>query len=223
MLERKGPFLVLKTTDEDLENLHKWDAQWTAELALRKELEEGSPPPPEAGHSRVKNVFDPEVKVGDVRILPPALLGDTRLRKVVVLKEIEDGFQVAPLSVLQLPAVQGELKAREEAEGVPPDTLVVQAWNMIYCSRDILSNTWLDCTRYTDQEVEDSWSVFLFLLSLKELPENLSDRIGLPIFAEDDPRTEYQTVETHAFDCLRCAALESESGGDDAEEAGAEA
>lgn len=134
--------------------------------------------------------FDPNVKVGDIRLLSSTLAPAAELPIIIaVLQEWGAQFLVAPFSRFAEPATPDELLLRGEPNA-DPDVRVLALWNAHTVPVNNLRMSWR-YGRLTEDELEDALVIFRDKLCDEPLPENLAARVGPPIVASWDPRHAY--------------------------------
>lgn len=146
------------------------------------------------------NKFNANIKAGDIRLLSPDLTEEDSIPRyvAVIRKWDENDFLVAPFSIYSIPAVQGEMQTDHDHFSLAN----LELWNAIIVPHITLQKSWL-ADKMSEKELEDAFAVFKFISSGEELPEHLAEKIGSPIFKDNDPRIEYQDSEQKIFVPLR--------------------
>lgn len=201
MTNNSSPFRVYIAENWEKEKLQKWLNLWN----LKKETDaafKGNSAEPHSASSEdsafkgnIKKLirdFDKSPKEGEIRLLPPEFDLEISLPKYVAIlkKWPENTFLVAPFSPISIAAVQGEFETGKKHFSLAN----LELWNSIIAPLKVLERTWLADELSTEQ-TRDAFLVFKFIATGIDLPENLKKRTGPPIFAENDPRNEYQDEE----------------------------
>jgi hypothetical protein len=139
------------------------------------------------------NPFDANVSNGEIRILSTAIVPDSdRPYYIAVIKEWEEDMMlIAPYAPFTVPATTGELLTGRDHFSLAN----LELWNARTVPTVLLRKSWL-VDELSKEECDEAFAVFANITSGKELPENLTERIGLPIVNPKDPRIEYQNMES---------------------------
>ena len=140
------------------------------------------------------------VSLGEILLLGPGVLPcATRPVYLAVLAARGPGrWWVAPYGAFTVPATPGELLTQRS--DYPLRVLCV--WNSQEVGEGQLKRAWL-AGSMTDKEIQESQAVFSHVSTGAALPGDLRERVGPPIFQEDDPRWDYQKEEARLLDVLR--------------------
>lgn len=136
--------------------------------------------------------FDANLAPGQIRLLSQP----ERLTYVALLRRWEeDSFVVMPFSHFSEPATDEELKL-EFDRGM--HVRVLQAWNVRTLQDETLRESWL-VDMLTPTEAEQAWQLWTASIVGKELPDEILQRTGLPIYRDNDPRLDYKREELDNF------------------------
>ena len=211
------PFTLYIPTDNEKERLQKWLKMWNVAKELdafpESATEESTIDTSDDERFKEKlselvRDFDEFPQAGEIRLLSPEFDEGICLPKyVAILKEWEDDtFLVAPFSPFSIPAVQGEFQTGKEHFSLAN----LELWNAMIAPFDVLEKSWI-ADGLTQEQIDDAFSVFKFISTGADLPERLKERIGSPIFFENDPRNQYQNEEELVYSLFRVACEETVS------------
>jgi len=155
--------------------------------------------------SRIAAFDDAPLNPGEIRLISSLLLPTCpRPLYAAVLAEWEQGlWLISPYGRFSEPATPGELLTSREAAALR----VLCLWNTHSVPADVLQRSWL-IEQMSRKELDDSWRVFQHALTGKELPSSLQERVGPPIFRNEDPRIKYQEQEAGFLGPLKARAIE---------------
>lgn len=188
--------------------LRSFDQAWGEDAECRQsEGEEGVSGPlsnHESEESFQARSYDTQVQLGDVRLLPPHLLAEELAvpRYVAVLSDWDGDVLICPFAPYSVPAVTGELATGREHFSLA----VLQLWNAVIAPETVLRDTWY-ADSLSDRECADANAAFRSVFFGADMPGELINRVGAPIWHPEDPRIAYQTEETEVFARLRAACL----------------
>ena len=141
------------------------------------------------------------VKPGQIRLLKRNNLSyPINTTFILVLTQwTGDRWLIAPFSPFTAPATEGEMDTGLDSSLYR----VVEAWNTVVV-QDVLLQSQSVFLRDADDSVrKDACTVFFQKLEGKEIPEELSDRVGPPIRNDLDPRIQYLLNEKYQLEPLR--------------------
>ena len=155
--------------------------------------------------SRIAPFDNVTLNVGEIRLISSLLLPECpRPLYAAVLAEWEQGlWLISPYGRFSAPATPGELLTGRAAAALR----VLCLWNAHPVPVEVLQRSWL-VEHMSREEMDDSWSVFHHALAGKVLPSSLHERVGPPIFRNEDPRVEYQQQEAGFLEPLKTRAIE---------------
>jgi hypothetical protein len=196
--------------DWQTRRLRAWIDEWTREMKLRQadaglvedeldtDLRRGSA----FGSSAAS--FDPEVRVGQIRLLSPKLIPNCpRFLYFAVIADWADGVKlISPFSNFSEPASPGELCTGRSDLALR----VLCLWNSHTLPLELLAQSWI-VDRIAESEVDAAWAVFESVTFGKPLPMELLERTGPPISHPRDPRRQYQVEEMRLLSSLRERAI----------------
>lgn len=203
----KLPYLKLsRAGSTQRSHLQEWLVEWTLELALRN-----------VGQASTRNVVDrisgalsvrpvagdPLPAKGQVRLLVPDVLG-SRPRYVVLLEVLaNDRFRIVPFGLFSYPCVPGEMLT-----GRCVDVLrVLCLWNSRDITRSTAGRSWFVDT-LDDLEMEAAQQVFHHMNEGTDLPSELRERVGPPMWHPFDPRHAYLDGESGAMARLEASGTD---------------
>jgi hypothetical protein len=212
MTNNNSPFRVYIAENWEKEKLKKWLNLWNLKKEIDTTFKENSFEPYNVINSedsvfkeKIKEIvrdFDKFPKEGEIRLLSPEFDVEISLPKyVAVLKKWpENTFLVAPFSPISIAAVQGEFETGKKHFSLAN----MELWNSMIAPLKVLERSWL-ADELSAEQTNDAFLVFKFIATGIDLPERLKKRIGPPIFAEDDPRNEYQNEEEIKYSLFKKA------------------
>jgi hypothetical protein len=178
----------------------RWLNEWKIDRLLREDgqgrFTAGGQSPKTARKTQGLLYDVKAARIGQIRLLHP-FSDETaeRPRYVVVLKKNGDGsWLVAPFSRFSEPAVPGEWKTGREV----PALRNLCIWNARSLPDSALARSWVvDCM--TTSRTLQAVTIHTLLVEGKELPRSLSRRVGPPLVHPLDPRIEYMDEEREWF------------------------
>ncbi|MDX9804947.1 MAG: hypothetical protein RBT87_03850 [bacterium] len=221
MTNNNSPFRVYIAENWEKEKLKKWLNLWNLKKEIDTTFKENSFEPYNVINSedsvfkeKIKEIvrdFDKFPKEGEIRLLSPEFDLEISLPKYIAVlrKWPENTFLVSPFSPISIAAVQGEFETGKKHFSLAN----MELWNSTIAPLQVLERSWL-ADELTQEQTNDAFLVFKFIATGIDLPERLKKRIGPPIFAEDDPRNEYQNEEEIKYLLFKEAcekAMETES------------
>jgi hypothetical protein len=196
--------------DWQTRRLKAWIDEWTRETKLRLadprlvegEVDSGFRRGSEPGSATAP--FDPDVCVGQIRLLSPKLIPDCpRFLYFAVVADWAEGMKlISPFSNFSEPASPGELHTGRSDFALR----VLCLWNSHTLPSELLAHSWI-VDRMTESEVDAAWAVFESATLGKPLPAELVQRVGPPISHPRDPRRQYQEEEVRLMSPLRQKAI----------------
>ena len=143
--------------------------------------------------------YDPFPRVGEIRLLSQP----ERLTYVAVFPWDHCHSLIVPLSRFENPATNRELLA-EDCDKKGLFMQVYQCWNARTINNILLAKSWI-AGKISPAEQERLNQMMHYSLLGDELPEEIQNRTGAPIYRAEDPRLEYMREATELF-----AALDAE-------------
>jgi len=217
-MKKLPPISLPKTSLNQQRNLVDWRAAWNLDKALQCALrdERGDSSLRRDGkHERLAALVtpfdaDPEVAVGQVRLLSPDLCPEDRGPiYVAVLEQLRGGaFLVAPFSRFRDPATPYELRVRS----APAVLSVLSLWNGRPLSLFVLRQSWF-IDQMTGQEIEDALMVRQTASRREVLPSHLNERVGAPLIDPRDVRFDYMDEEGEIWRKIMFFPAETETEG----------
>lgn len=130
---------------------------------------------------------------GQIRVLSQTA---TLTYAAVLARWDERSFLLAPFSRFEDPATDEELKTAFQG-GLRMG--VLQIWNARTAMTATLRKSWIVGT-LPEQDVKDALLLWKWSIGdVAELPGNISERTGVPIYRTDDPRLEYRREALENF------------------------
>ena len=194
------------------ERLQRWLLRWRLHLAGREaevvteippDVEPAVPPPrPPAPKIRPFDAAGETFRVGQIRLLAPGVLpAAERPVYFLMLSDWDGGWKlIAPFGPFTEPATPGELLT-----GLPDRPLqVLSLWNTYSLPIATIQQSWIvgDAPGLR----AEAWEVFRQVLTGRELPLPLMERVGPPVRDPHDERVAYQGEEMRIMAPLATAA-----------------
>lgn len=143
--------------------------------------------------------FNPLPQQGEIRLLSQL----DKITYVAVLHWDCCHSLIIPLSHYCTPATDKEMQAENYKENGLFQK-IYQCWNARTVNNVLLAKSWL-VDKISEDEISNLKAMMRYSLLGEELPTDIQDRTGIPIYREEDPRLEYMREATELF-----AALDAE-------------
>ena len=180
--------------DWTLKFFQSWELHQSLSRIAEQEAEEASLEGEGSSSAVTADVapFNAELAPGQIRLLSQP----DKLTYVALLRRWEkNSFVVMPFSHFSEPATDEELKAEYDRGTF---ARVLQGWNVRTLQDETLEKSWL-VDRLSENELEQAWTLWTSGMTGRELPNDILQRTGLPIYRDDDPRLEYKREELDNF------------------------